>query len=363
MGIRFDRSEAESVVRIAAAAADRGRFDQAWFTKVERFSNLCKTGSKTHIAFLGTAMVAKAVRLDVDLCAIKPTRAKDNPSAYSPRSLCHNVLVPLAAELGISIGVTGREPLNNQPYFRIVRLGDGTPVHARSLPAFRYMVELVEDLQAVSTSGKARGALAAFIAERRRHWVKYVVPEGESTITPEGLAAAICALVRENSERGRRAQAVVAGLMDAFAGPERVESGRINDPSRRYPGDVCVRAIAESGSWEKALEVRDKPVSLSDVRIFGAKCARMGVQEAAVVAVADDQSPLDIAVLAEWASELGIGMTIFDTWHTIVDQALFWAGDPKPVVARRAVKHIHERLIGVEASKSAVERWVQLTGK
>ena len=363
MGIRFDRSEAESVVRAAAAAADRGRFDRAWYEKVEKFSSLCKPGRKTHIAFLGTSMLAKAVRLDVDLCAIKPTRARDNPGAYSPRSLCHNVLVPLAAELGISLGVTGREPLNNQPYFRIVRLGDGTPIHARSLPAFRYMVELVKELEAVSTSEKARDALAAFIAERRRHGVQYVVPEGESTITPKGLTAAICALVGENSERGRRAQAVVAGLMDAFAGPERVESGRINDPSRRYPGDVCVRAIAAPQSWERALEVRDKPVSLSDIRIFGAKCASMGVQEAAVVAVADDQSPLDLVGLAEWASELGIGMTVFDTWHKIVDQALFWAGDPKPVAARRAVKHIRERLIAVEASSSAVELWVQLTDK
>lgn len=363
MGIRFDRSETESVIRTAAAAADRGEFDQGWFKKVETLSDLCRAAWKTHIAFLGTAMVAKAVRLDVDLCAIKPTRAKDNPGAYSPRSLCHNVLVPLAAELGISLGVTGREPLNNQPYFRIVRLGDGTPVHARSLPAFGYTVELIEELGAVSTSGEALNALAAFIAERRRHRVEYAVPQGESSITPEGLATAIGALVREDSEGGRRAQAVVAGLMDAFAGPERVESGRINDPSRRYPGDVCVRAVAPTGSWEKALEVRDKPVSISDVRIFGAKCARMGVQEAAVVAVADGQTPLDIVALVPWASDLGIGMTVFNTWHDIVDQALFWADEPKPLAARRAVRHIHERLIAVEASASAVELWIQLTGK
>ena len=124
-----------------------------------------------------------------------------------------------------------------------------------------------------------------------------------------------------------------------------------------------MRAIAGAVSWEKALEVRDKPVSISDVRIFGAKCATMGVQEAAVVAVAVDQSPLDIGALAEWASELGIGMTVFDTWHDIVDQALFWTGEPKPVAARRAVKHIRERLIAVEASPGAVELWIQLTGK
>lgn len=363
MGISFDRDEAESVVRKAAGEADNGRFHRAWFKKVEKLSKLCEGhASKTHIAFLGTAMIAKAMRLDVDLRAIKPTRAKGNPRAYSARSLCHSVLVPLAAELGISIGVTGREPLNNQPYFRIIRLGDGTPVHAKGLAGFDYTVELVDELQSVSTTRTAREALAAFIAERRRHQVRYVAPEGESSITPEDLAAAVCALVQDRSEGGRRAQAVVAGLMDAFAGPERVESGRINDPSRRYPGDVCVRAVAATGPWEKAFEIRDKPVTASDVRIFGAKCAEMGVQEAAVVAATDDQVSLDRAALAEWSAELGIGMTLFTEWVSIVEQALFWAGDPKPVAARRAAKYIHERLIKVEASSGAVELWVHLTG-
>ena len=82
-----------------------------------------------------------------------------------------------------------------------------------------------------------------------------------------------------------------------------------------------------------------------------------------MVAVADDQMPLDTVALAEWSSELGIGITLFDKWESIVDLALFWAGNPKPVAARRAVKHIHERLIGVEASPSAVELWAQLTGQ
>ena len=364
MGISFDRREGESIVRIAAAEADSARFDRAWFERVKRLSQLCEgRASKTHIAFLGTAMIAKAMRVDVDLHAIKPRHAGGNPGAYSARTLCHNVLVPLAAELGVSIGVTGREPLNNQPYFRVTRLGDGTPVHPSGRAAFNYMLELVNELQALSTTQKARAALASFIAERRRHQVRYLVPAGESAITAEGLAAAVCVLVRDESEGGRRAQAVVAGLMDAFAGPERVESGRVNDPSRRNPGDVCVRSVAATESWEKAFEIRDKPVTLSDVRIFGAKCAEMGVQEAAVVAVADDQVPLDKAELAEWSSKLGIGMTLFASWESIVNQALFWAGTPKTIAARRAVKHIHERLIGVEASPSAVALWVQLTGQ
>ena len=99
---------------------------------------------------------------------------------------------------------------------------------------------------------------------------------------------------------------------------------------------------------------------MSDVQLFGSKCASMGIREAAVVAVADGQAPLDRAKLAEWSRELGIGMTLFDSWESIVDQALFWASDPKPDAARRAVRHIHERLVAVEASPQAVALWAGL---
>ena len=55
-------------------------------------------------------------------------------------------------------------------------------------------------------------------------------------------------------------------------------------------------------------------------------------------------------------------MTLFTSWESIVDQALFWAGDPKSTVARRAVGFIHKRLIAVEASPKAAALWAQLTG-
>ena len=364
MSIRFDKAAGAAVVRAAAAEADAGQLDPDWLAKVARLSALCEAaGARTHIAFLGTAMVAKALRLDVDLLAIKPTKAASNPQSYSARGLCERVLVPLAVDLGFSLGVTGREPLNNQPYFRIARLGDDTPVHARSRAAFSYLLNLVNELQGLHSKEEARAALAAFIAERRRHMARYVMPADEAPISPEELSEAVRSLVREGSEGGRLAQAVVAGLMDTFAAPDRVESGRVNDPSRRHPGDVCVRAVDAADVWEKAFEIRDKPVSMSDVKIFASKCVSMGVREAAVVAVADRQAPLDRARLAEWSRDLGIGITLFQGWESIIDQALFWAGDPKPAAARRAVGHIHGRLIAVEASPGAVERWARLTGK
>jgi SacI restriction endonuclease len=323
--------------------------------KVERLSQLCDQGvSKTHIAFLGTAMLAKATDNRVDLFAIKPEHAGDNPNAFSARTLCHSVLVPLAAKLGINLGVTGREPLNNQPYFRMTRLDDGTPVHAGGRAAFDYMVNLVRELQNLKSEEEAFDALRAFLVVRRNLQPRYVDFEDAGGITPEKLAAAIASLVIADSEGGKRAQAVVAGLLDVFAGPARVESGRINDPSRKYPGDVCVRSSKDPDAWEKAFEVRDKPVVVSDVQIFGKKCVDMGVRESAVVMVSDRQPLLSVPELTMWAAGFGLGLTLFKGWSAFIEQVLFWSALPKFVAAAEAVRFIHARLLAVEASPKAL---------
>lgn len=359
--MKISDAQAAIVLR-EEAAKDPPPVDVAWMRKVEQLSAFCERrgSSRTHIAFLGTAILAKAVDREADLFAIKPEHAADNPNAFSARTLAENVLVPLAAELGFSLGVTGRQPLNNQPYFRMTRLDDGTPIRRGSQVAFAYMLDLIRELQGM-TEEQAREALRAFVAVRRLYQPRYTDHDGNGAITPDSLLAAIISFVQQDSEGGRRAQAVVAGLMDVFATPEQVESGRINDPSRKYPGDVCVRSVDDPEIWEKAIEVRDKPVSVSDVQIFGKKCIDMGVREACVVMVSDRQPPLDRLALTQWANGFGIGLTLFHGWPEFVDQALFWSAQPKPVAANQALGFIHQRLVTVEASPEAVQLWRTLT--
>jgi hypothetical protein len=182
---------------------------------------------------------------------------------------------------------------------------------------------------------------------------------GEIVVGPERLWELIGKLVRQNSENGRRAQAAVAGLLDVFA-EGRVEAGRINDPSRKSPGDVCVRSSVQSDSWEKAIEVRDKPVTEEDVQIFAKKCIDMGVREAAIVMVAEDQRPLDTMSLLDWAISFGVGLTLFSNWRELTGQVLFWAALPKPEAAVQAARHIERRLIAIEASPQAVVYWREL---
>jgi hypothetical protein len=138
------------------------------------------------------------------------------------------------------------------------------------------------------------------------------------------------------------AQAAVAGLLDVFAGTGRVQSGRVNDPSRHYPGDVAVLAAetAEGGtdSYEKAFEVRDKAVRFSDVALFGRTCVDRGVRKAAMVLVSEVQPAIDHEEVQRWSDRLGVSMTIFLGWEAFAEACLFWASPPQPEAAALAVE-------------------------
>jgi hypothetical protein len=358
--MKIDERAAEEVLR-AAANGGAGATSPDWLARITEFSELCANNvSRTHVAFLGTSILARATNANADLFAIKPTRHRDNPNAYSARDFCQDVLVPLAAELGINIGVSGRQPLNGKMYLQMSRLGDDTPVHSGARPAFNYMIRLVKELQE-ATPEEAQRALAAFVAVRRKYRVSHADHGQTAAVSPAELTDAIAALVRKNSEGGRRAQAIAAGVFDVVFGAPRVESGRINDPSRRHPGDVCIRREEGADQWTKAVEVRDKPVSASDVRIFATGCAAHGVREVAVLMVSDRQQQLDDRALHCWADDLGVGLTLFYGWPTFVDQSLFWAVETKPEAAALAVSTIRERLIAIEASTEATSMWSDLT--
>ena len=286
MANHLRKTRAEPVVR--ACAEDRSAPDPDWTGRVQRLSELVEYRvSATCIAMLGTAMLAKALYHRVNLYWFKPTHvdAREKDRAYSARTLCHTVLVPLSAEYGFNLGVSGREPLNNQPFFRMERLDDGTPVNSAAQTAFDYMMELVAQVQALPDEDAARRALHAFIAVRRGYMTTYTAAREATIASPTDLLKAIEEFLLLGSAGGVHAQAVAAGVMDATFSPERVESGRINDPSRHYPGDVCIWDSPDRGRVAKAIEVRDKAVAASDVHIFARRCQTDAVKDCAVLMV------------------------------------------------------------------------------
>ncbi len=74
--MRISKRHALEIVREEAESVKTCDLSTDWVEKVEHLSILCEEGvSKTHIAFLATAMLAKAVNSKVDLIAIKPNHA------------------------------------------------------------------------------------------------------------------------------------------------------------------------------------------------------------------------------------------------------------------------------------------------
>lgn len=354
----FHKARAYSVVRACAEAQSAP--DPNWVERVERLSEIVEYRvSATCVTMLGTAMLAKALHPGVNLYWFKPKHvgASEIGRAYSARTLCHTVLVPLSAEYGFSLGVSGREPLNNQPFFRMKKLDDGTPVNPAAKAAFDYMMELVAQVQALPDEDAAQRALQAFIEVRRKYVATYT-PAGDAAISsPTALLGAIEKFMRLGSAGGAHAQAIAAGVMDATFGQDRVESGRINDPSRHYPGDVCIWNNPEKERVTKAIEVRDKPVAASDVHIFARRCQVDGVTDCAVLMVSPQQTGLDKLAISAWAENIGVNLRLWTGWEEFTREGLFWSEVSASEASVNAATRVRIRLIEAEVSNAVIQGW------
>lgn len=355
----IDKRVARGVLYEEAAKAAAGHIDPSWAKPIEQLSEAAKGAGLTHIAFLGTAILAKCVDPKVDVFAVKSSAG---PGAYSARGLCHSVLVPNAPELDINLGVTGREPLNNQPYFRIEgRLTRDAPVRSTARGVLNLVCDILDRLHHASEE-EARQAMRAFIDVRRRHGTRYSRALDERlNVTVAELVRHIEALVSHSSEGGRTAQAVVAGLMDVFAGQGRVDARRVNDPSRTTPADVNVRSASGDG-WERSFEVRDKPVSREDLYLLVSKCVESRVGEAVMVAIAPAPEIKLVDEASAWAADRGVNLVLFNDWSSLVVQTLHWAPGPTLEAATLLPGRIEQRLIEVEASSEALQLWSELFG-
>jgi hypothetical protein len=127
--------------------AARGRLDEAflWASSDRRVPDswvqfarqTFQMQSKTYTPALGTVLLARATDDRVDPLSIK---SEYGPDTYSLRTVGHQVLVPAARRLGFSIRNTGREPLNNQPFFRYDHMSVINRVRDRSGHASSWLV-------------------------------------------------------------------------------------------------------------------------------------------------------------------------------------------------------------------------------
>ena len=351
----------ELAKRILEEEADQIRTVEVsgyWVEIVERLSQECRHKNKTMIAALGTAVLAKSTNPLVDVFSLQVGENKDS-NTYSARALCKEVLAANANRLGIDLGVSGREPLNNQPFFGKERISETMKVRSDAQVSLGILVEALRELGKLKTQKQARNALRSFLQARKRKSAAITIPDdaGEG-LDENDFVELITAFVAADSEGGKRAQAVAAGLLDILYGPDRIMAKRVNDPSRNSPGDISVLENNSGEKIERVFEVRDKPINTKDIEIFVDSVMRSSLSKAGMLAVSYDQEPLDIESSVRWAEVRQIRLRVFIGWEQIVKEALFWAEVPGLSIgaARNA---IGARMAFHEVSDEGRKEWLE----
>ncbi|MEV6880630.1 restriction endonuclease, SacI family [Streptomyces sp. NPDC051135] len=115
MTVRFDPHIARQALDEAfRQAVDATSLPEAWLHLSRSLRQ--EEAPRTYTPALGTALLARTLNETVDPRSIK--QQTHNTRSYSARTLCHRVLVPASVQLGFNLNTKGREPLNNQPFFR-----------------------------------------------------------------------------------------------------------------------------------------------------------------------------------------------------------------------------------------------------
>lgn len=300
-------------------------------------------------------MLAKSVTRGVDVYIVKAREGSEG--AYSARSLAHGVLVPFAVKHGIDLGASGREPLNNQPYFRIERVTHDSPIHGSARAAFNALLDLLGDIAKIQTEEGARTVLRTYLHVRSIVKRSVSIARDAAIVSPGELAGLIRAFVEAASEGGKRAQSCVAGLLDVYAGHDAVDMDRVNAPDKHAPGDVSIRSRIVKDAWDKAFEVRDKPIAESDLMFFARKVAAAKCTEAVVVAVAPNQERFSISEAVKWAREHDVQLSVFWGWESLVAQVMLWSDNARNRALTAVPGAILTRLQGLEVSDAGIDKW------
>lgn len=310
--------------------------------------------SKTYTPALGTVLLARATDDRVDPLSIK---TEYGPNTYSLRTLGHEVLVPAARELGFSIRNTGREPLNNQPFFRydhmsvIDRVRD-KPGHSRFVSGVTEVGELDRDQALAALAAFLRVAIAA-----ARQLDDYKVTPGALTVGR--IVAAVETFVSDEVDRPKRSQALAAAAFDVTH--RDVRSRKLNDPSRDFPGDVHA---FEAGQPILAVEVRAKRVRPTEVESFVEACRRAGIERSFVVVLWPPGPSLPINLLRQSAiEECDIILTVIEQVEDLIFDVFGWSDVSLPVALTTFVTGVLTRLREIEATEQSLARWVELLNR
>lgn len=347
MPISLDYQAAQNVLLDALAVArSDARLPVEWRSHSRAVFEL---EAKTWTPAFATLLLAKATDERIDTMSLKAI--VDNPNAYSARGLCHKILVPAAVEHGFSIRNTGREPLNNQPFFRYLRIDEIERV--RNTRDFEYFFDVAEQANRL-TSAEASQALAAFLREALgvAAAARSVVVRTNG-LTADGARIAVEDFLRFDApDRPQRLQAFAAACLNLLY--DEVKTRRINDPSRDFPGDVHAMV---GKTIAVAMEVRGKSVSPSDLSSFSRACEAAGLNRAVMFVDAPQQMDLEAHVAVNAHFVRSTQVAAFTSAAPLLADALLWARLPLDKAIESFSKDFLARLRAIEVTVPTLEEW------
>jgi hypothetical protein len=351
MGLRIDRKLAEK--RFAEAlklARSTTRLPKEW---LERTRRVGEAKSMTFTPALGTALLAKATDRRVDAFSL---REGEGHKSYSARNLAKEVFVPQCVKAGVNVRTTGAEPLNNQPFFHSEKIGPDIHVRENAREDLEYLCECLEKADFLENEAAVQ-ALAAFLRARLQVSVRPIeITIGSRKVSPAELGKLLDDFADQDADGGKVGQALGAALLDLVF--DDVRTKRVNDPGVKWPGDVGVFA---EGVLVQSVEVKQKPMSDSEVLQFAARLAQSGIRRGMVLALNQGAVGLAIPELKAKAAELyGVELGIFTRPSEVLEEAIRWSERDAPKTLEALPVRGLERLQQIEASSARCKAWADL---
>lgn len=357
MGITIKKAEAERVLRAAYDAAISGEdFLDDWVLLATSLREV--DAPKTYTAALVTALLARACDERVDPRSIKEEYSE---RAFSLRTLCHGVVVPLSIELGFDLGATGREPINNQPFFRYDHYSEISRVSNKARPYLGRVSKALArvDEENFSTEDSFWALVAVLtvciaVANKKRR----VLVGG--ALVEASLIAETQKFVVSSRDIPRKLQACVAAGLDMVY--DEVTSRRINDPSRDLPGDVQV--ILESEPL-LTVEVRGKGVSEEELEQFVRSATEAGFRRVVLMVDAASHASLISTELLTLRLERKYEciVKVNESVSSFLRDVFVWSPLGTHSILSSFPEAMYRRMIEIEVRESEIEQWVKLFPK
>ncbi|WP_060915351.1 restriction endonuclease, SacI family [Microbacterium oleivorans] len=347
MSLDYQAAEQTLLEALAIAKSDV-RLPVEWTSHARAVFDL---DAKTWTPAFVTLLLAKATNDRIDTMSLKASEG--NPTAYSARGLCHKIVVPAAAEYGFSIRNTGREPMNNQPFFRYDRIDQLDRV--RKAADREFFVDVAQQANHLDAGGAIQ-ALAAFLREAlavaaatKRIAVK------ANGLTASGAETAVKDFLRFDApDRPQRLQAFAAACLGLLY--ERVQTRRINDPSRDFPGDV--HGVI-GGKVAVAMEVRGKAVGASDLSSFARDCESVGLGRAIMFVDAPLQSELGSHVAINNYHIRTTQVAAFTSAPELLAESFLWAKLSLPDAIETFTTDYLTKLREIEVTVPTLQEWAR----